>query len=205
VNRFRTIALTAFTGFVLVACGPAASQSEPGSESEPGQASQAPGASQGGPEPSFSEGLVADLEELIPDTIGDLTMQKTSMQGNQYLLDPDSDPATVQFLQDVGVSPNDISMAIGFGFNEDFSSNAAMFVVRAEGANSDALLNAFKNAMDSDTASPLEWSNATVGGKQVQVSSADSGDTYLYVKGDTVFWITASDPANAEEVLSDLP
>jgi hypothetical protein len=202
----RTTGALAAILIILAACGPAAS----GESDEPSSAAsvaQSVGAqeSQGGPEPSFSAGLVADLEALIPDTVGDLTMQKTSMQGNQYLLDPDSDPATVQFLQDVGVSPNDISMAIGFGFNEDFSSNAAMFVVRAEGANSDALLNAFKNAMDSDTASPLEWSNATVGGKQVQVSSADSGDTYLYVKGDTVFWITASDPANAEEVLSDLP
>ena len=207
MNRFRTIALTAFTGFVLVACGPAASggSNEPGPGGASQEQSQGAQASQGGPEPSFSEGLVADLEALIPDTVGDLTMQKTSMQGNQYLLDPDGDPAMLQFLEVVGVPPDNISMATGFGFNADYTSSAFMFVIRAEGADSNRLTSAFKEAMDSDAASPLEWSSANVGGKQVETSRDDSGTTYLYAKGDIVFWIFASDPEAAAEILSGLP
>lgn len=204
MNRFRTIALAGLAGFVLAAC--AASSPQPEASDEPSQAvSQAPGASQGGPEPSFSAGLVADLEALIPDTVGDLTMEKSSMRGNEYLLDPDGDPAMLQFLQDAGVSPNDITMAIGYGFNADFTSQAFMFVVRAAGADSNELSSAFQEAMDADAESPMQWSDASVGGKQVKQSDSGDGTTYLYAKGDTVFWIFASDPASAEEILSGLP
>jgi hypothetical protein len=206
VNRLRTTGALAAILIILAACGPAASgeSDEPSSAASVAQSAAAQ-ESQGAPEPSFSAGLVADLEALIPDTVGDLTMQKTSMQGNEYLLNPDGDPAMLQFLQDVGVSPNDISMATGSGFNADFSSSAFMFVIRAQGANSDALLSAFQQAMDSDAASPLEWSSANIGGKQVQTSGDDSGTTYLYAKGDIVFWIFASDLEAAAEILGGLP
>ncbi len=170
MNRFRTIAITAIAGFVLVACGPAASQSVEPEPDGSQAAGQSAGESQGGPEPSFSAGLVADLEALIPDTVADLTMQKASMQGNEYLVDPDGDAAMQQFLQDAGVSPSDISMAFGYGYNADFSSNAFMFVVRAEGANSNALVPAFQQAMQADAETAMQWSSANVGGKQVQQS-----------------------------------
>ncbi len=207
MNRFRSIAVTAVAGFVLVACGPAASGSsdEPSGEASEAAASEAQPSGDGGVLPSFTEGAVADLEALIPNTVGDLTLKKESMQGSEYLLNADSDPAMVQFLQDAGVSPNDISMAYGFAFSADFSSSLFMFVVRAEGADSTALLSAFQAAMDSDAASPLEWSSATVGGKQVHQAGADPGTTYLYPTGDVVVWLTASDTASAEEVLSGLP
>jgi len=209
VNRLRTSAALGALIIVLVACGPAA-ETESGEASTEAStaasvAASEPQASDGGPQPSFSAGLVADLEALIPDTVGDLTMDKTSFRGNEYLDDPGSDPATVAFLQQVGVSPSDISMAIGFGFSSDGSSFAAMFVIRAEGADSSALVSAFQEAMNQGGASPLEWSSATVGGKQVQVAAAASGSTYLYANGDIVFWINASDVAIAEEILSGLP
>ncbi len=203
MNRLRMIAAMTLI-VILAACGPAASggSTEPdASEAQPSQAQS----SGGGPDPSFGEGVVGELEGLIPDTVGDLTMQKSSSRGNEYLLDPDGDPAMQQFLQDVGVSPNDITMAIGFAFNEDFSSSVAMFVVRAQGANSDALVNAFKQAMQADASPPPEWTSANVGGKQVQTSGDDTGTSYLYAKGDVVFWISASARSLAEEVLSGLP
>jgi hypothetical protein len=95
-------------------------------------------------------------------------------------------------------------MAMGFGFSSDFSSSVFMFVVRAEGADSNTLLAAFQEAMNSNAASPLQWSSANVGGKQVQSAAVDSGSTYLYATGDVVFWITG-DPASADEVLGGLP
>jgi hypothetical protein len=202
VNRFRTVALAAIAGLVLVACSAATPTPEPEQSDEP---SQAPQQSQGGPEPSFSEGLVADLEALIPDTVSGMTMQKTSMRGNEYLLDPDGDPAMQNFLQQAGVSPTDISMAFGFGFSSDAATQAFMFVIRASGAESNALLAAFQEAMASDAESPLQWSSANVGGKQVQVAETGDGSTYVYVRNDVVFWIFASSSDVAAEMLSPLP
>jgi hypothetical protein len=207
VNRFRTIAVTAIAGFVLVACGPSASGSSGAGASQP-PASQAAQASGGGPEPLFSSGVAADLEALIPDTIGGLTMDKSSMKGNEFLVSPDSDPSTVKFLQDLGISPNDVSMAFGFGFTAETpttpAASAIMFVFRAAGADSGRLVSAFKAATEAD-ASPLEWTNTNFGGKQVQTSVSGGATTYLYAKGDTLFFLTATDNDAAAQVIGDLP
>ncbi len=204
MNRYRTIALTALAGLVLVACGSAASQSkEPGGASQP--ASQAAQASGGGVEASFGEGVVADLEALIPDTIGAITMTKSSMRGNEYLIAPGSDESTIQFIHDLGVSPNDISMAIGSGADQTAGTFAAVFIIRAKGASSDALIAAFETAMNADATSPVQWTDSTVGGKHVRVVANDTGSTYVYAKGDTVFWIITTVQADAETVLNGLP
>lgn len=205
MNRFLTIAVTAVAGFVLVACGPAASggSNEPSSQASEAAASQAQ-ASGDGVLPSFTEGAVADLEALIPDTVGDLTMQKTSTKGDEFLTSSDSDPAVAKFVNDLGVKPSDISIAIGFGFSADASSSLGMFVFRASGADTNRLIAAFKEANDADRDAPLEWSNTTVGGKQVE--SALDGETtyYLYAKGDVLFFLSG-DPASTEEAISGLP
>jgi hypothetical protein len=204
VNRFRTIAITAIAGFVLVACGPSASASSGAGASEP-PASQAAGQSQGEVQPPFSAGVVADLEALIPDTVGGITMQqKISMRGSEFLVAPGSDPAAVKFIQDLGVSPSDISMATGSGANSTTGDFVVMFLVRAAGANSSALISAFETAMNTGGSSPLQWTDGTVGGKHVQVAATGTASTYVYAKGDTVFWILANE-ANATEVLSGLP
>jgi hypothetical protein len=204
VNRFRSIAVTAVAGFILVACGPAASESPSESLEASQAASEAAIPSGDGVLPSFTAGAVAALEELIPDTVGELTLTKESSRGDEFVASADADPAVAKFIDDLGVSPSDISMAQGFAFAADFSSTLFMFVIRAEGADSNTLLTAFMEAMNSNAASPMQWSSATVGGKQVQSAGVDLGSTYLYAKGDIVFWITA-DSASAEEVLSGLP
>jgi hypothetical protein len=204
VNRYRTIALTALAGLVLVACGSAASQSkEPGGASQP--ASQAAQASGGGAEASFGAGVVAELEALIPDTVGTMTMKKESMRGNDYLVAQGSDEATIQFIRDLGVSPSDISMAFGSGADQTAGSFAFVFIVRAQGASSDKLLSAFETAMSQDAASPVQWTDSTVGGKHVRVTASDTGSTYVYVKGDTVFWIITTVADDAAKVLGGLP
>lgn len=207
MNRFRTIAITAVAGLVLVACGSSssASPSQGGAASHAAQQSQAAQASQGAPGASFGAGVVAELEALIPDKVGTLTMTKSSYRGNDYLLAPGADPQTIKFLNDVGVSPSDIAMALGSGFDQASSSAVFMFIVRAKGGDSNKLLSAFEAAMNSNTSSPLQWSDATVGGKHVQVSPGGTGNTYVYAKGDTVFWVIATKEADAVTVLSGLP
>jgi hypothetical protein len=205
VNRFLTLAVTAVAGFVLVACGPAAtdSSSEP-SSAESAAVSQAAASSGDGVQPSFTEGAVADLEALIPDNVGDLAMQKTSTKGDEFLTSSDADPAVAKFVNDLGVSPSDISIAIGFGFSADASSSLGMFVFRASGADTNRLIAAFKEANDADRDAPLTWSGTTVGGKQVE--SAVDGETtyYLYAKDDVLFFLSG-DPTSTEEAISGLP
>ena len=205
MNRFRTIAVTVVAGLALVACGSAASSSSSGPSSAASAApSQAPASSGGGVLPSFTEGAVADLEALIPDTVGDLAMQKSSTRGDEFLTSPDADPAVAKFVSDLGVKPSDISIAIGFGFSADGSSSLGMFVFRASGADTNRLIAAFKTANDADRDTPLVWSNTTLGGKQVE--SAVDGDTtyYLYAKGDVLFFLSG-DPVSIEEAISGLP
>lgn len=203
MNRFRTIALTAVTGFVLVACGPAASSSsdEPGKSEAAASQAQASG---GGVQPSFTEGAVADLEALIPDTVGEMTLQKESTKGDEFIASADSDPAVAKFIEDLGVSPDDISLAFGFGFSADASSSIAMFVFRASGADTDRLISAFKEANDADRDAPLTWTATSVGGKDVETAVDAAQTIFLYAKGDVLFFISG-DPASTEEAISELP
>jgi hypothetical protein len=203
VNRFRTIALTAVTGFVLIACGPAASGGSEAPGHSEAAASQAE-ASSDGVQPSFTEGAVADLEALIPDTVGDMTLTKTSTKGDEFIASADSDPAVAKFIEDLGVSPGDISLAIAFGFTADASSSIGIFVFRAAGADTNRLISAFKEANDADRNAPLVWSSASVGGKSVETAVDEEQTFYLYAKDDILFFISG-DPASTEEAISELP
>lgn len=207
MNRFRTVAITALAGLVLVACGSSssASPSQAGAASHAAQQSQAAQASQGAPGASFGAGVVAELEALIPNKVGTITMTKSSFRGNDYLIAPGADPQTIKFLNDVGVSPSNIAMAIGSGFDQTAGSAVFVFIVRAQGGDSSKLLSAFEGAMNANAASPLQWTNATVGGKQVQSAPGGTGNTYVYAKGDTVFWVIATKEADAVTVLGGLP
>ena len=204
MNRFRTIAVTTVAGLVLVACGSSAS-STPSPSSAPSVApSQAQASSGGGVLPSFTAGAVSDLEALIPDKVGNLTMTKQSMAGSQFLTSGQADPATVKFLQELGVAPSDISMAFGFGFSTDGSSNLAMVVIRAAGADTDRLISVFKAALDQSRDTPLTWDTTTIAGKQLQVAVDGNTTTYLYAKGDVLFFISG-DAASTQEAIGGLP
>jgi hypothetical protein len=203
VNRMRSVAALAAI-VILAACGPAASSNSGQPSSEASAAASEAESSGGGFLPSFTAGAVADLEALIPDTVGDLTMDKRSMDASEFKGSPDSDPATVKFLDDLGVSASDISIAVGFGFSTDASSNLVMFVFRAAGATTDQLISGFKTAIDSDRDTPLTWTTAEIGGKQVETSTDAGASVYLYAKDDVLVFITG-DAASTEEAIGGLP
>jgi hypothetical protein len=207
MNRSRTLVVAGLVAIVLAACGsssasPSASQAASVAPSE--SAAESPGIGL----PSFSAGVVAELEALIPDEIGGATMQKFSMRGDQFLASGQEDPTTARFLEELGVSPNDVSIAFGFGFAPDFTSGAAMFVFRAEGASEDRLLQVFKDSMDEDRDVPLEWTTVTIAGHEVEsATDADADDQamFLYAKGELLYFVSTTDPAAAEEVIAGLP
>jgi len=209
--RVKSAALAGVVAFVLAACssaGPSAGGASPTAEPTP-----TPAAQQSDNGPSYTSGAVADLEALIPDTIGGITMVKQSMKGSDLIASGSGDPAAEKFLQDLGVSPDSIAIAFGYGISADGSGGAAMFVFRATGAGQDKLLQVFKDAQGSATATdgassaPMVWQTQSIGGKQVQVSTTPEGaqTVYLYATNDLLFEVAVNDLAAATAVIATLP
>jgi len=207
VNRTRTTVALGAIVVVLAACGPAASSNsgEPSAEasSAASVAASEPQGSAGGVLPS--SGAVPELEALIPGTIGAVTMTKYSMRGDVFLHEADADPDVAKFLEDLGVPPSDVGIAYAFGYTPDFSSTAYMFVIRAEGADSGRLTSAFKTAFDTSRDVPLAWSSTSIGGKQAETAVDSEDSIFLYVKGDTLFYVGSSDTAISEQIIQGLP
>ena len=199
---------------VLAACGGGSSPS-PSAAGPTGSAGASPseeatteptGGESSGPALPSLPSEAADLEALIPDEVGGLVLQKASMQGSEFLSSGESDAATQKFLEDLGVDPEDVAVAFGFGFSAD--GTVAVFVFRADGADTDRLVSVFKEATDSDRESPLAWESTSVGGKDVERAvDPESGNAidYLYARDDVLFLVTASAEDVATEALEKLP
>ncbi len=126
------------------------------------------------------------------------------MDASEFKGSPDSDPATVKFLDELGVSASDISIAVGFGFSADTASSLIMFVIRAADAETSQLVSGMKGAMDSERDTPLTWSSTEIAGKQVETSTDGGATIYLYAKDDVLFFITG-DAASTAEAIGGLP
>ncbi len=191
---------------LLAACA-SASASPEASALPSVPASVAPSES-GNPLPSFTSGEVPELEALIPDQVGEIVMQKLSMRGAEFLSGDSTDPAVEQFLTDLGVAPEQITLAFGFGVGPDLTDSAAIFVFRADGAGPDRLLRVYRESLDRERDTPLEWQPVTAGGKRALVAvdpGQDDRAIYLYATGDILFVVSATDPADSETVLAGLP
>ena len=136
-----------------------------------------------------------------------MTLQKLSMRGNEFANSSSASAEAEEFLRSLGVSPDDVSVAIGFGISPDSGSGAAVFVFRAEGADSGRLLQTFKDATDAERDTPLDWESVTVGGKQVERATDPEQDNrvYLYVTGDLLVFVATANEDDAAEVLAGLP
>jgi hypothetical protein len=165
----------------------------------------APNVSSASGEPSAAG--AEDLEALIPDEVGGVTLQKLSMRGNEFANSGSATEEAQEFLNSLGVSPDDVSVAIGFGIAPDSGSGAAVFVFRAEGADSGRLLQAFKDATDAERDTPLEWESVTIGGKQVERATDPEQDNrvYLYVNGDLLVFVATTSDDDAGQVLEGMP
>jgi len=206
VNRFRTIALTALAGFVLMACGPAASSSagEPSSEasaagSEASQPSQAP-------DQTPDTGNGGDLAGVLPDEIAGIALTYQFTSGAGVLSGEGITPEVEAALDRLGSDMNDISTAYAFGIDQADPANprfVSIFAMRVAGADSDQLLAEFTAAMGADNT----VTEANVGGKSVLAFGDDpaAADGYIYVKDDTIFMVAASPSELSAEALSALP
>ena len=205
MNRFTAVAMAALMAVVISACGPSS-----GSPNGSAAALATPT-----PEPTPTQSALPSLpssakdrEALIPDKIGKVTLQKASMTGNEFVGSGNATKEAQDFLDALGVSSNDVAVAIGFGADLSSGDAIAVLLFRAEGASSDRLLTLFKAATDKERDTPLQWEPADLGGKHVEKASdpeQPAGTLYLYATGDLLVFVTAGSDDKAAEALSALP
>ncbi len=146
----------------------------------------------------------AELEALLPDEIGGVTLTKFSMRGAEFMTQGDQE--FTDFLNRLGASADDVSVAFGVSMASG-QSGTGVFAFQVRGTDNSELMSELAGSLEDDgTASGFE--NANLGGKDVQRSAAGDaaqGSVYLYGVGDIVFFITTTDEDAAAEVLSNLP
>ncbi len=144
-----------------------------------------------------------ELAARFPTTVGGEAVQVISFRGDTLMAGGDIDPSFQDFLDSTGAELEDVSVA--FGGTADGSLSMAAF--RVLGVSEDKLEEEFLSA--SEEAGDIEDAERTsVGGKDVW-KAADgtgqaSGSVFLYVKDDTVYFLTGTD-AQAAEILAALP
>ena len=207
MNRFTAVAMAALLAVVASACGPSGS-SPAGSQAALSTATptiEPTPATSGQPSlPSSAK----DLEALIPNKVGKVTLQKASMSGNEFVGSGNATKEAQDFLDALGVSSQDVSVAIGFGADTGTGEALAVLLFRANGASSDRLLSLFKAATDKERDTPLDWQSADLGGKHVEkATDPEQGNStlYLYATGDLLVFVTAGNDQKAAEALSALP
>ncbi|HYN64469.1 MAG TPA: hypothetical protein VES36_07690 [Candidatus Limnocylindrales bacterium] len=207
MNRTRVAAATICLGLLVAACGGRASSSS-AAQATPSPTPQPTAAGSSGVALPSLPSSAKDLEALIPDEIGGISLTKFSMQGDEFLSSGGAPVETQEFLEGLGVSTDDIAVAAGYGVATDSGDSLAVFVFRAEGAGTERLLTLFKKATDADRDAPLDWKTATVGGKQVdRAVDPEQGDqvVYVYASGDVLFYLAATKEQNAADALEALP
>lgn len=216
MNRI-SILLVALLALVVSACASSESSSPSASEpffsasAEPSQEpsdepsdepSEDPGESVGAI-PSFDINGDPELAGRFPDTVGGEAIQVISFRGDVLMSGGDVDPSFQEFLDATEAELDDVSVA--FGGSADGTLNMAAF--RVLGVAEDRLEQEFLSASE-DNGDIEGAQRANVGGKDVWVAVDATGETsasiYLYVKDDTVYFLTGTEE-QAEEILSALP
>lgn len=147
-----------------------------------------------------------ELAALIPDEIGGVMLQKSSMDGQDFMASGGgTNQEFVDFLDRLGAEPDDVSVAFGSGADAS-GGGAAVFAFKVAGADTDQLLDEMQASLEAE-ASATGFEDANVGGKEVRrgTSTDDSGNAYLYGVGDIVFLVATADEDAAAEVLAELP
>ncbi len=201
---------------LLVAAGCA---SETGSSAEASEAAETEEAT---PDPTASEEPSEDAEESVgaipsfdlngdpelagrfPDTVGGEALQVQSFRGDTFMAGGGTDPSFEAFLDSVGAELEDVSVAFGGAMSGESVLSVGAF--RILGANEDQLETEFLAASQAEgEIEGLEESS--IGGKDVWAASdaaAPGFSMFIYVKDDTVYFLTGSEE-QAAEILAALP
>jgi hypothetical protein len=137
-----------------------------------------------------------DLEALLPDQICGVKAIKASQSGDQFAA-----TASQEFkaaLQAVGKSVSDVAFAVAFA--PDQSCTAGIF--RINGVDQNALQQAL---LAEEQKQGTNYTQGSVGGKNVYITDSGSGKQYIYFKGDAAIFASAKTEADAAGILQKLP
>ena len=210
MDRPLRLALIGVVIVTMAACSSTATESPTGTPAGgatptvAGQATPTPAETASGALPSFQlPHNAAELEALLPDTLGGVTLQKSSWSGTDFVNQNSTNTELVAFLQSLGKSLSDISAAAAFSPTFDNS----IFAFLVNGVDHNILISEFQKAENTGLDTPIPWTSATVGGKSVFQATTDTAGEMIYLYGvaDLFFEVTSNDPAIAAEALSKLP
>jgi len=140
-----------------------------------------------------------ELEALLPDELGGVTVRKQSVSGTTFLATGMAGAAALEALLELlGKSADDLS--VGFGT----TTAVTIFAYRIDGLPAEQLFAGFETALAA--APSVTLTDATVGGRSVKVVTSPTETTYAYLGGDAVFIIGGTvTPALLEEAVLKLP
>lgn len=195
--------------FAAAACGSSSSPSPSPSPIPTATVAPSPSGSAANP---FGSGLPSiaipslngapDLAATLPDQLGGETLQKISFGGSDMSAAGDAAQPFAAVLGQLGKSPSDVSLAVAFSA----TSGASVGAFRINGLDAGTFLNLYEQ-QSTNTTPDITFSQVSLGGKQVvKASSASDGSTqYIYVTGDTLYFVQSDDPTILQEAFSKLP
>jgi len=140
-----------------------------------------------------------ELEAMLPDQLGGVTVRKQSLSGTTFLATGLPGAAALEALiEGLGKSADDLS--VGFGT----TTAVTIFAYQIDGLPARQLFAGFETALAA--APSVTLTDATVGGRSVKVVTSPGETTYAYLGGDAVFIIGGTvTPALLEEAVLKLP
>jgi hypothetical protein len=148
--------------------------------------------------PSFSRD--AELEAMLPDSIGGQAVIKQSLSGEDFInLGMGGAAALEDMLGDIGASIDDLSVAIGSA-----GTAVVIFAYQIEGVEAGQIFEGLQQALQAGGGG--EVSQRTVAGRSVTQVASGGETTYIYLAGDVVFIIGGTvTPDVLEDAVNQLP
>jgi hypothetical protein len=144
-----------------------------------------------------------ELEAMLPAKLGGVVLLVESQAGTELAT---GSAAFDAFLSSLGKTRADFTVASAYAQG---GLKGAAGAWRVKGADTAALLPAFKTTIQTSSATSLVTAEATIAGKQVtrigDPGQMARGSLYVFARGDTLFFVQTPDPALAAEALEKLP
>lgn len=211
MKRISILFLT-LLAFVVVACGTEQSSPEasPTATPEPTATPTATpdptaAATDDDDEDGTGSGAPNELAAILPSEVDGISIEYEYTTGPDLGDESEMDDEGREFLERIGGDVNRMSSAFGFGIDQAAGSFITILAFRIPGADEQAMLDEFRAAL-ADDESDVEFSEATVGGKDVlAASSAEQGTSYLYADDDTLIVVGATTTELADAALAEIP
>jgi hypothetical protein len=144
-----------------------------------------------------------ELEALLPTTLGGVSLTIESQAGTDLATESAAFDA---FLASLGKSRADFTLASAYSPG---GLKAAVGAWRVKGADSALLLPGFATAVQASSTTPLTLAEETLAGRAVNrigdPGQLTQGPLYVFVRGDTLWFVQTTERALAEEAMNKLP